>query len=265
MIRDEIQLMLDLGHLKQIVSPGDNLKPYYYISIYGKVYSFYTNKVLETCIKENGYVAVSLNTNDNQRIQRKVHRLVMLTFAYFPGCENLQVNHADGNKFNNTIYNLEWMTPKQNVEHAITNNLRKAWDGENNPNAFLNKESVLDIVNLILSGKSNDEIRVFYPISDSTINCIINKRRWEEVITDQMMYQMIHIRHPEKLLDYQKHALCYFYQTFPFIKENKGDFKNYILNAMNYCKIEINNSYFNQAKRLYYRYQDPEITSLYNY
>ena len=82
-MREDIQFMLNYGYLKQIISIGDNIKPYYFISVYGKVYSFYSNKVLETCIKENGYEAVSLSTIDNQRIQRKVHRLVMYTFAYF--------------------------------------------------------------------------------------------------------------------------------------------------------------------------------------
>ena len=79
------------------------------------------------------------------------------------------------------------------------------------------------------------------------------------------MYSMIHIRHPEKMFDFQKHNLCKFYQSNPFIKMHKGDFKNYILDAMDFCNIEITNSYYNQAKRLYYRYQDPEITSLYIY
>ena len=44
-----------------------------------------------------------------------VHRLVMLTFKYKPGCEDLVVVHKDGNKKNNHMDNLEWSTHQENT------------------------------------------------------------------------------------------------------------------------------------------------------
>lgn len=53
------------------------------------------------------------------------HRLLALTFLEYPAEVNdLHVNHKDGIKINNAVDNLEWVTPKENVMHAVANGLR---------------------------------------------------------------------------------------------------------------------------------------------
>ena len=61
-----------------------------------------------------GYMQVPLSKNGKTTTKR-VHRLVMEAFY---GKSNLQVDHIDGNKQNNNLSNLEYVTPKENTRRA---------------------------------------------------------------------------------------------------------------------------------------------------
>lgn len=63
-----------------------------------------------------GYIKVTL-TNKNKSDNRDIHRLVAQ--AFIPNPENKpQVNHIDEDKTNNIVYNLEWVTAKENMNHG---------------------------------------------------------------------------------------------------------------------------------------------------
>lgn len=49
---------------------------------------------------------------------KAIHRLVMLTFNPIPNAEELTVDHLNHNKRDNSIYNLEWVTQKENLRRA---------------------------------------------------------------------------------------------------------------------------------------------------
>ena len=64
----------------------------------------------------SGYLIVGLSKN-NKRVNYYVHRLVAAAFIS-NSQQKTQVNHIDGNKHNNTIANLEWVTPHENQVHS---------------------------------------------------------------------------------------------------------------------------------------------------
>lgn len=74
-------------------------------------------------IDKNGYENILL-CRDGKKNSFLIHRLVAIHFIGNP--ENKpQVNHIDGNKKNNILYNLEWVTEKENCAHAINTGLYK--------------------------------------------------------------------------------------------------------------------------------------------
>ena len=93
----------------------------YEINNRGSVRSKLTGKQLKPQLDKKGYMRVRLSAN-NTKTTAKIHRPVAIAFLPNPN-NHPQVNHIDGNKENNSISNLEWVTNYQNMQHAIKNNL----------------------------------------------------------------------------------------------------------------------------------------------
>lgn len=75
-----------------------------------------------------GYKQVLL-LKDGQRYKRTVHSLVLNAFVPKKN-ETYQCNHIDGDKQNNNVKNLEWVSSKRNHEHAFELGLRKKGAGD---------------------------------------------------------------------------------------------------------------------------------------
>lgn len=71
--------------------------------------------IFKPYINNSGYKSVKLVGVD----ERLVHRLVAKEFCE-GFAEGLQVNHIDGVRTNNNVNNLEWVTPRENIQDAFT-------------------------------------------------------------------------------------------------------------------------------------------------
>lgn len=78
---------------------------------------FIRGKIKKLTINKKGYLKITLFKNGKGNT-REVHRII--AEAFIPNIENKsQVNHIDGNKQNNNVENLEWVTPRENNIHSI--------------------------------------------------------------------------------------------------------------------------------------------------
>lgn len=109
--------------MKQIIV--NNIGTSYYITEDGKCYNSKTNKWLKGQTNyKNGYLSYQISLKNGKKKRFYAHRLVAKAFIPNPD-DKAEVNHIDGNKMNNHVYNLEWVTPKENSEHANKNELKK--------------------------------------------------------------------------------------------------------------------------------------------
>lgn len=91
--------------------------PNYEVSNLGNIRNRKTGTIRKLT-NRNGYRKIRINNKDIN-----VHKMVGETF--FEGDHTgLEINHKDGNKANNTVNNLEWVTASENVKHAYRTGLK---------------------------------------------------------------------------------------------------------------------------------------------
>lgn len=130
----------------------------YQVSNFGRVRR--RSKVLHLNTNTYGYKHVTLSKGNVQKTA-VIHRLVASAFIENPlGLP--QINHKDGDKSNNAVGNLEWVTQKENNRHAINSNLRKT-------------------KKILLIGNENKVIREFN--NRMEINSFLNRRVCQDLIT----------------------------------------------------------------------------------
>lgn len=114
-----------------------------------------------------------------------VHSLVAAAFLG-PRPEGYEVNHKDGDKTNNCVANLEYVTQSENIAHAYRIGLRTASRvsinvGVRNGQSRITEDDVRTIRTRADSGESRRKIALAFGLSSAAVDAIVWRRNWKHV------------------------------------------------------------------------------------
>lgn len=148
----------------------------YKISNLGQVKSLIgeEERIMKPSDNGSGYLAIAIRKS-KKYIGKLIHRAVAEAFIENPKNKEY-VNHIDGEKYNNSVENLEWVTPSESMDHSYIIGLHKS--GENRWNSKL---STNDVKKIRISCKKEDvtqkSLAKKYGVSCALICRIVNNKQ----------------------------------------------------------------------------------------
>ncbi len=143
-------------------------------------------------VTRDGYRRVRFSAG-KRGLSLLAHRVVALVFIG-PPPDGMQVNHIDGDKLNNAVENLEYVTCRENIRHSIRMGLFAR--GERMGSSKLTEEQVLEIRRLYSEGggviragcaakHSTRALAKRFGVSASAISGIVTGRTWTHLTANQ--------------------------------------------------------------------------------
>ena len=170
----------------------DNVATDYYCSNFGRIVSVRKNKkdtsykikLIKGIRMPSGYYVVTIYYNGKAN-REYIHRVVATCFIPITHeCDKslLQVNHINGHeKWNNTTFNLEWVTDSENKKHGHETGLYKS--GEESHRSKYNTSQIEDVCEYLLSNKySATKISELTGVSVGVVYDIRNKGSWHHIV-----------------------------------------------------------------------------------
>lgn len=150
--------------------PISGFEKYFGISKDGQVISFITSNIRKPSLNKDGYLRVTLYKKGSNLKTFKhffIHTLVALTYIG-PCPVGYEVNHKDGNKLNNHINNLEYLSKTDNRYHMYNT------CGRIGARKRYSKEQKIEIVSLYSTIKSQQKVADTLNIPRSTVKSILD-------------------------------------------------------------------------------------------
>lgn len=151
----------------------------YLMSNTGKVKNILTGKILKPTVTSHGYESVRIRNDKGELFSFTMHRLVAQTLLQLQDFANYEVNHLDGNKLNNNIKNLQWVTRQENLSHARENGLFKSLKREDSPSLKYSDE----LIDVWIDLKKECTFNQLFELTNVPITymCTLMKRRKSEL------------------------------------------------------------------------------------
>ncbi len=116
---------MENNYLNEHWLPVKGYEGLYEVSNYGRVralnyYGRLIKRIMHLTAGWGKYIKAGLTGRDGKTRYFRVHRLVALAFLPQPAEDKTQVNHKNGNKQDNRVENLEWVTPRENCRNPAT-------------------------------------------------------------------------------------------------------------------------------------------------
>ena len=178
-VRDHYYEVSNLGRIRSVRI----IKPYRDADGYPTMNFYYHDEGNE----RDGYPKRT-NRKSKGVIQKKIHRVVAEAFIG-PCPKGFQCHHLNGNRSDNRLENLSWVTPKENTSYRKIQGTELV--GENSPNSKLSNEDVRKIRELLEEGRSNKkyargkytylEIANMFGVTESNLHVIRYRKCWKSV------------------------------------------------------------------------------------
>lgn len=179
-----------MNNYKKIKYLFDN--GYYAVKRSGFVFSLKHGNKSKSSIPElilprkarNGYLLVTLYSPKTGSITESLHRIV---WYFFNGKikNGLQVNHKNFEKLDCRLSNLEILSSRQNIDHALNGKRHKPQRGEDNDMSKLTEKDVLEIRKTYVKrsfGKTGSKyLASKYGVTKGLINAIALRKIWNHI------------------------------------------------------------------------------------
>lgn len=257
----------DINYVLNLALPGEifrqvtprmvnDVYDYYQISNFGRVYHNYLKIIMKPGISTSGYLFIIMSTSRGPK-PIQLHRLVLIAFNDICNREKYQVNHINGNKQQNYLWNLEWVTRRENIIHSYTTGLHLS--GENSVLSKITEETAKTICELLQYNKyTNKEIAEMTNSTVSIVSDIKKGKNWKHISKNYTF-----ISRPGKLFtDEQIHNLCKYFQDNPIGNLTVND---HCRNALLYYRYDVSDKSVDSIRKLYTRKYYTKISKNYTF